>query len=168
MDPRDEKYARIAELFQIIHRIRFSNILECKENDKGMSLPEFAIALCMNMMMNEGVKQILVSDLVKRLPSSPQAISKYLKQLEKRGLVERLPVKKDRRNTEIRLTENGKKSLEFSRNRMQVFYREVFEGISDEEFNSMMRFFSKICGVMAERSGEIAHKLDCGDGNGGR
>lgn len=161
MDPRDEKYARVAELFQTIHRIRFSDILECKENDEGMSLPEFAIALCIDMMERKGHKQILVSDLVKRLPSSPQAISKYLKQLEKRGLAERLPVQKDRRNTEIRLTESGKESLEFSRGRMQVFYREVFEGVSDEEFNSMMRFLNRICGAMAQKSGEIAQELKC-------
>lgn len=161
MDSRDEKYARVAELFQTIHRIRFSDILECKENDKGMSLPEFAIALCIDMMANSGYNQILVSDLVKRLPSSPQAISKYLKQLEKRGLIERMTVEEDRRNTELRLTENGKESLEFSRNRMQVFCREVFDGISDEEFNSMMRFLNRICSAMAQKSGEIAQELNC-------
>lgn len=162
MTSRDEKYARVTELFQLIHRIRFSDILEHKEEEVGMSLPEFAICLCIDILKGEGHDRIFVSDLVKRLPSSPQAISKYLKQLDRRGFVRRLSVKEDRRITEIELTESGYEALEYSRERMNVFYHEIFGDVSEEEFNSMMKFLTKICNAMAEKSSEIVQELNNG------
>lgn len=152
MTSRDEKYARVTELFQTLHRIRFSDILDCKDDENSMSMPEFAIALCIDMMKNEGSEHVLVADLVKKLPSSPQAISKYLKRLEERGMLMRLSVKKDRRSTEILLTEKGQHALKCSRERMNKFYREVFGGISEEEFNSMISFLKKICDAMLKKS----------------
>ena len=152
MTSRDQKYARVTELFQTLHRIRFSDILDCKDDENSMSMPEFAIALCIDMMKNEGSEHVLVADLVKKLPSSPQAISKYLKRLEERGMLMRLSVKKDRRSTEILLTEKGQQALKCSRERMNKFYREVFGGISEEEFNSMISFLKKICDAMLKKS----------------
>lgn len=152
MTSRDEKYARVTELFQTLHRIRFSDILDCKDDENSMSMPEFAIALCIDMMKNEGSEHVLVADLVKRLPSSPQAISKYLKRLEERGMLMRLSVKRDRRSTEILLTEKGQEALKCSRKKMNKFYREVFGGISEEEFNSMISFLKKICDAMLKKS----------------
>lgn len=152
MTSRDEKYARVTELFQTLHRIRFSDILDCKDDENSMSMPEFAIALCIDMMKIGGSEHVLVADLVKRLPSSPQAISKYLKRLEERGMLMRLSVKRDRRSTEILLTEKGQEALECSREKMNKFYREVFGGISEEEFNSMISFLKKICDAMLKKS----------------
>lgn len=152
MDSRDEKFAKLTELFQTLHRIRFSDVLECGDEDCGMCMPEFSIALCIKKMRDAGREHVLVSDLVKNLPSSPQAISKYLKQLEDRGMIERLSVRSDRRNTEIRLTEKGECAFECSKKRMDLFFSEVFSNVSDEEFDSMIGFLRRICEAMVKRS----------------
>ncbi len=155
MVSRDEKFAKLTELLQTLHRIRFSDILEGGHDEETMCLPEFTIVLCIDMMKDEGRGQILVSDLVKQLPSSPQAISKYLKQLEDRELIRRLSVSSDRRSTEIELTGKGKKALEASRARMNGFFSDIFSGVSDEEFDSMFSFLNNICDAMVKRSNAV-------------
>lgn len=157
MNSREERFAKVTELFQTLHRIRFSEILESDNNGPGMCMPEFSIALCINKMEEEGCEQVLVADLVKKLPSSPQAISKYLKQLEDRGLIERVSVRSDRRSTELMLTDKGREAFECSRKRMDMFFREVFAEVGDEEFDRMIGFLNRICESMMKRS-QQAHE----------
>lgn len=160
MDSREERFAKVTELFQTLHRIRFSDILESDDGSPGMCMPEFSIALCIKKMKKEGSEHVLVADLVRKLPSSPQAISKYLKQLEDRGLIERVSVRSDRRSTEIVLTDKGRTAFENSRKRMDRFFREVFAEVSDEEFDRMIGFLNRICESMMKRS-QQAH-ASCG------
>ena len=155
MISRDEKFAKLTELLQTLHRIRFSDVLEGGREEENMCLPEFAVVLCIDMMKDEGREHVLVSDLVKALPSSPQAISKYLKQLEKRELIRRLSVRSDRRSTEIEITGKGKEALDVSRERMDKFFSDIFSGVSDEEFDSMFSFMNNICDAMVKRSNAV-------------
>ena len=152
MDPREERLASVARIFQTLHRIRFSEILEGGEGEAGLCLPEFTIVLCVDRMKAAGHGRVLVSDLVRELPSSPQAISKYLKLLEDKGYIKRSSVRFDRRSTEIELTEAGRKAFLASKDRMNSFFHDIFSEVSDEELDKMIAFLDRICDAMMKKA----------------
>ena len=60
-------------------------------------------------LQNESGCGVYVSTIAERLKVTPSAISRMLKGLEEKDLIERKVDKNDRRNTYVTLTEKGKK-----------------------------------------------------------
>jgi MarR family transcriptional regulator, organic hydroperoxide resistance regulator len=63
------------------------------------------------------------------------SLSRILKTMEERGLIERKPNPEDGRGVLIHLTEFGKEKREYSRNRVLTFNETVRKNISEEKIN---------------------------------
>lgn len=83
-------------------------------------------------------------DLEKSLNVSKAAISGVIKAMEKKGIVERIPVLNDARKNKIILSE---KSLQFYHDKikdMKLLSEELVSGISDDELQEFKRILNKM------------------------
>lgn len=83
-------------------------------------------------------------DLEKCLNVSKAAISGVIKAMEKKGIVERIPVLNDARKNKIILSE---KSLQFYHDKikdMKLLSEELVSGISDDELREFKRILNKM------------------------
>ncbi len=103
-----------SEFMSIMYRMR---LLTKKKHSIASDLPhaEFcmimSIAKCNEQKQNEAKPGITVSELVEELGTTLPAGSKLLRNVEKKGLIERIANEKDRRVTYLRLSEKGNESL---------------------------------------------------------
>ena len=64
------------------------------------------------------------------------SLSRILKTMEERGLIERQPNPADGRGVLIHLTEFGREKREYSRDRVLIFNEAIRKNISDEKINN--------------------------------
>ncbi|NLP48755.1 MAG: MarR family transcriptional regulator [Clostridiales bacterium] len=74
-----------------------------------------------------------VSHISQALHVSASAVSRTLKRLEEKGLIDREVDRDDRRNVCVVITALGQKELEESQRRMAEFLQEVFAGLGEEK-----------------------------------
>ena len=79
------------------------------------------------------------------------SISRILKSMEERGLIERRPNPEDGRSVLICLTEFGREKREYSRERVLTFNNTVKAHITDEKIRHFYEVTSGIIDLIAER-----------------
>ena len=139
----DDKY-KLVEQFRRMRQ--FMNSIPLKT---GISHSEFCL---LNIIMDDpgGSDGMTVSAIAAELDVTPPAVSRSLKSLESRGLVTRETNLINRRNTMVRLTENGRELLEYSRKQMDAMMERVHEKMGEERKN-------QLCGLLSEMT-EIIEK----------
>lgn len=93
---------------------------------------------------------IYVSQLADLLQVSPPAVSRMLRGLEKRGLLTRETDKRNRRNTFVKLTEDGCSEREKAVSRIKDFLNRVIQRAGIPETEQMLRQIARVREVMQE------------------
>lgn len=119
---KEDKY-RLVDQFRRIRQ--FMNSVPLKT---GISHSEFCL---LNIIM-DGKDGITVSEIASELDVTPPAVSRSLRSLESRGLVTRETNLLNRRNTMVKLTEDGQTFLEKSRRQMDKVMEYVNEKMGAE------------------------------------
>ena len=88
--------------------------------------------------------EVWVSDIVKRVEVTPQAVSKFVHLAIRKGYIERFENASDRRSIGIRITDRGRVVLGKTGEDLAVFYNGVFNEFSEEEKATMHRLMSKL------------------------
>ncbi len=101
---------------------------------------------------------VWVSDVVKRVEVTPQAVSKFINLAIRKGYIERFENSSDRRSTGIRITDRGRAVLSKTGEDLDVFYNNVFNEFSEEEKSTMYRLMSKLQKVVQENILEYKKK----------
>lgn len=91
---------------------------------------------------------VYVSTIAECLKVTPSAISRMLKGMEEKGLIERKVNKNDRRNTYVTLTEKGKKVTQKVEAEMNEFTKNVISGMGEEDSKTLIRLFNKLVDTM--------------------
>lgn len=101
-------------------------------------------------------KNIRVSDIVKRMPVPASAISRGLKFLEGKGMVERTVDVNDRRNTWVMITPEGEKVYHETADAISDFFGAIFAKMDPGDINKMNGYLKKLQkaaeDVISERS----------------
>lgn len=114
----------------------------------GMTIAELSLMLCMERYKLEGNSDITVAEAASRLNVSVPAISRLLKNLQARGLIDRRTDPTDRRSVRIAATQQGREL--FSRNKrncIEIFDR-VLKHFTDEELKKYAELQSKFADNM--------------------
>lgn len=93
---------------------------------------------------------VYVSELAAQLRVSSPAVSRMLRALEQRGLLERSVEKDDRRNTYVVLTEMGETVREKEEQHMLHFCQRVLERLGEGETEHMIALWNRLADVMTE------------------
>ena len=76
-------------------------------------------------------------ELAEEMGISPAAVTTTLKRLERDGYIVRTVTSEDNRCNEIRITEEGRRQVEASRDMFDAIDRATFEGMTDEEIATL-------------------------------
>ncbi len=98
-------------------------------------------------LMGEKIK---ISDLSRFMNVSKPAITLMITDLEKRGLVERIYDKQDRRRIFLNLTEKGEEFVEKSEEEANHFFSKILEQLGENDSDELLRIFEKLGNILEE------------------
>ena len=87
---------------------------------------------------------VWVSDIVKRVEVTPQAVSKFIHLAVGKGFIERFENESDRRSIGVRITDRGRAVLSKTGEELTAFRKSVFKEFSEEEIATMHGLMSKL------------------------
>jgi DNA-binding MarR family transcriptional regulator len=112
---------------------------------EDISFGEFImLQMIEEMEIESGNSDIWISDIVKRVEVTPQAVSKFVNLVEKKAFLERIENPFDHRSTGIRFTDKGRRVLQITSEEMETFRRHVAEDFTEEELETLHRLFRKL------------------------
>jgi DNA-binding MarR family transcriptional regulator len=128
------------KMFYYIKSMKISDLFS-----EDISFAEYVMLQLINEISNEtGSPDVWVSDVVKRVEVSPQAVSKFINLAIRKGFIERFENASDRRSNGIRITCRGRAVLSKTGEDETLFYNNVFNEFSEEEKATMYRLMSKL------------------------
>jgi DNA-binding MarR family transcriptional regulator len=128
---------------QIIYYLRSMKISNIFSED--ISFGEYVMLQMITEMQKEkGEEDVWVSDIVKRVKITPQAVSKFINLAVNKGYIERLENASDRRSTGIKITDRGRAVLSKAEEELSIFRDSVFKEFSKEELTAMHELTSKL------------------------
>jgi len=87
---------------------------------------------------------VWVSDIVKRVEVTPQAVSKFIHLAVGKGFIERFENESDRRSIGVRITDRGRAVLSKTGEELTAFRDSVLKEFSEEELATMQGLMSKL------------------------
>lgn len=107
---------------------------------------------CMNVSgePGEGTREVRVSDLVLVTRMQMPAISRALRELEKKGLITRHTDNSDRRQTIVQLTDEGRNMVKRNVQKIDDYIESVFAAFTEDEQEELIRLLTKMKDSAAE------------------
>lgn len=151
-----------SDLFTAIRNMRrldFSNRLD------GLTEREYFFLRILHCLTQKlGSESVYVSSIVTELNISGPAVSKMLRNLEKRQLISRKTDTTDRRNTIVTLTEKGLRAKAQADKIAACFFINVTEKFGETNMEKLKTLLTQFCRIVAEVSKdfdlEIASSAD--------
>jgi len=129
-------------LFQIDKTSKLSKLYSQREFDRiGLGITVDQWVLLKIIGENDGLTQ---KELAAKSYRDPASITRTLDILGKKGLVERRPVPKDRRQYSICLKPEGYKFIETNFPLIQRMRSRSVEGLSEQDLSDLMRILGRI------------------------
>lgn len=135
----DAIYRQFFTTMSQFHKLRLRDLLPDMTKMDCMTLMTIAHSNCGK---EEG--GITTSGLAERMQVKSSAISRTLKGLEEKGLIERTVNKADRRNTYVELTEQGKLVLAECKNTMDELAKAIFSQMKPEDIKQMIGYLDEL------------------------
>ena len=128
------------QMFYYIKSMKISGIFS-----EEISFAEYVMLQLITEMSNEtGSTEVWVSDIVKRVEVTPQAVSKFIHVAAGKGYIEPFENESDRRSIGVRITDRGRAILSKSEEELTAFRKSVFKEFSEEELTTMYGLMSKL------------------------
>ena len=128
------------QMFYYIKSMKISGLFS-----EDISFAEYVMLELITEMSNEtGSEDVGVSEIVKRVEVTPQAVSKFIHLAVDKGYIERFENESDRRSMGVRITERGKAVLSKTGEELSIFRKSVLKEFSEEELATMHGLMSKL------------------------
>jgi len=128
------------QMFYFMKSMKLSGLFS-----EDISFAEYVMLQLTTEMSNEtGNPDVWVSDIVKRVEVTPQAVSKFINLADGKGYIERFENESDRRSIGVRITDRGRAVLSKTGEELSAFRESVFKEFTEEELASMNRLMSKL------------------------
>ena len=109
------------------------------------------------MFLHNNPQHNTAAEIVRIRKSTKSHVSTSLKELESKGLIERIPGTDNKKHIEIVLLEKAEPIIENGIKVQREFAKHVLTGLSEEEMRTCKAVFNKIC-----RNADCRHRLaDC-------
>jgi DNA-binding MarR family transcriptional regulator len=130
----------VVKLFYYIKTLKISELFS-----EDISFAEYVmLELIADMTNATGSTDVWVSDIVKRVEVTPQAVSKFIRVAVGKGYIESFENESDRRSSGVRITDRGRAMLSITGEELNAFYKSVFKEFSEEELATMYGLMSKL------------------------
>jgi MarR family transcriptional regulator, organic hydroperoxide resistance regulator len=140
------------QMFYYIKSMKLSGLFS-----EDISFAEYVMLELISEISNEtGSTDVWVSDIVKRVEVTPQAVSKFIHLAVDKGYIEPFENESDRRSMGVRMTDRGRAVLNKAGEELTAFRKSVFEEFSEEELATMYGLMSKL--QIAAQKKYVKHK----------
>ena len=140
------------QMFYFIKSMKLSGLFS-----EDISFAEYVMLQLITEISNEtGSMDVWVSDIVKRVEVTPQAVSKFIHLAVSKGYIESFENESDRRSTGVRITDRGRAVLSITGEELNAFCKSVFKEFSEEELAAMVGLMSKL--QIAAQTNYAQHK----------
>ena len=130
----------LLQMFYYLKTVKISNLFS-----EDISFAEYVMLQLITEMSNETRSaDVWVSEIVKRVEVTPQAVSKFIHLAVGKGYIERFDNASDRRSTGVRITDRGRAVLSKTGEELTAFRKSVFNEFSDEELATMHGLMIKL------------------------
>jgi len=102
-----------------------------------------------------------VSALAERLSMSTSAVSRMLRTLEEKEMVERSVDTEDRRNTYIRITENGRRMYKDGFRFMHQFMEKALQEMGEEDVRTLLTLTNRLADTMEKILNQDEGEQEC-------
>lgn len=127
-----KKYKELRDLTRILARnLEAINATDCCIND-------ISSAQCHALVEIGRKKDSMLKDLAAILLIDVSTASKVVEELVKKGLVNRVPSRIDRRSVQIALTEEGEALFHRIENNMDLLFEKIFNNIENSEQENLL------------------------------
>lgn len=140
----DELYGDFFAAIDSMRKIRIGELFP------DMTQGDGAMILAIEHLNEKKTEGVTVSDLAEKTHTKPSAVSRTLKTLEERGLIERTINQSDRRNTYVTLTETGSTTCKQFRQTMCEFGKAVIDRMDEADMRRMIAYINKLNQVALE------------------
>jgi DNA-binding MarR family transcriptional regulator len=128
------------QMFYFIKTMKISGLFS-----EDISFAEYImLQLITEMSQETGSPDVWVSDIVKRVEVTPQAVSKFIHLAADKGYIEPFENESDRRSMGVRMTNRGSAVLTTTGEELTAFRVSVFKEFSEEELAAMYALMSKL------------------------
>ena len=128
------------QMFYFIKTMKLSGLFS-----EDISFAEYIMLQLITEISNEtGSADVWVSDIVKRVEVTPQAVSKFMNLAVSKGYIERFENESDRRSIGVRITDRGRAVLSKTGEELTAFRESVFKEFSEEELVTMHGLMHKL------------------------
>ena len=135
-----EIHSSFLQMFYFIKSMKLSGLFS-----EDISFAEYVMLQLITEISNEtGSTDVWVSDIVKRVEVTPQAVSKFIHLAVGKGYIERFENASDRRGIGVRITDHGRAVLSKTGEELTAFRKSVFKEFSEEELATMFGLMSKL------------------------
>jgi DNA-binding MarR family transcriptional regulator len=128
------------QMFYYLKSMKISDLFS-----EDISFAEYVmLQLIAEIEIETGSTEVWVSDIVKRVEVTPQAISKFIHLAVGKEYIERFENASDRRSIGVRITDRGKAVLSKTGEELTTFRKSVLNEFSEEELAAMNSLMSKL------------------------
>ena len=128
------------QMFYYIKTVKLSGLFS-----EDISFAEYVMLQLITEMSNEtGSLDVWVSDIVKRVEVTPQAVSKFMNLAVGKGYIERFENEGDRRSMGVRITDLGRVVQSKTGEELSSFRQSVLKEFSEEELATMYGLMTKL------------------------
>ena len=132
------QHSPFLQMFYHIKNMKLSGLFS-----EDISFPEYLMLQLITELSTETEStDVWVSDIVKRVEVTPQAVSKFINLAVDKGYLDRFENESDRRNIGVRMTDRGSAVLSNAGEELTAFCKSVLDEFSEEELatlNGLMR-----------------------------
>jgi MarR family transcriptional regulator, transcriptional regulator for hemolysin len=132
-------------LFILANRV--DTILERVLQKYNISSKQWFLSICVASLFD---KDPSLKELAKESGTSHQNVKQVALKLQEKNLFELYKDPKDARTTRVKLTENSTEFWKSTDPDSDVFMKDLFKNISEEEFNVVRKVFSKLSENLVE------------------
>ncbi|GIP36430.1 MarR family winged helix-turn-helix transcriptional regulator [Paenibacillus sp. J2TS4] len=110
----------------------------------GYKPSEVKLLFCLRHGRNEGMEEMKVSEISRRLHVTSPTVTQLINALEAEGLVERNIDSVDRRVVQVRLTEKGDKVTRKAKEVFAASFRGLVDYLGEEDSEKLAELLSKV------------------------
>ena len=125
----------------------FDNLARIERQNQtvmGVKKSEARVLLCVQFLHNEKKCKVNISEISKSLSSTPPSTTEFVKNLIKKGYLEKHINQNDKRFTEITLTNEGEKIVEELNNHFTSLFSGVIEKLGEEKSKLLIELLDVI------------------------
>ena len=137
------------EIFRALHRFGRLNTGQLIEME-GLTQGEFFGLAMLHEHLKEHPEGMHVRELADKARVSPPRVSRMLRDMEEKGLIERRIDRDDRRNTYITLTEAGEAARQRTAARLSTFLDRAVDRMGPENIRTMIDLWNRFADILED------------------